>query len=161
MKKLLITSTILITIAGGTSYALTSPEDAGADEKPPIVLQVENHEERITDLEDKTDKTQTQVNQNTADINELQSGTGIEPAPEVETVHTVVNKPNIPDNNPPPEPEPEIDPYTITSVTDTPKSTGHYCFYTLENGKTQGVNTGNTLACYEVGSILPKWLQPK
>lgn len=160
MKKLLIISSTILTIASGTSYALTKPAELGAEEKSPLVLQVENHEERITDLEDKTDKTQTQTNQNSQDIGALQNGTGIAPTEPVEPVKTPTKQPQQSEpSEPQPQPEPEIDPHTIIKVDITVKSTGNfYCKYYLENGTTQGVSQGKTEPCYEVGTVLPRWL---
>jgi hypothetical protein len=162
MKKLIIISSTILTIASGTSYALTRPAEIGADEKPPIVLQVENHEERIVDLEDKTDKTKTQVNQNSQDIGALQSGTNIEPTETVPEVKTPTKKPTTPIVIPSqPTPEPVIDPNTIIRVEITEKSTGWYCNYFVHNGKRIGVNHGKTVPCYEVGTVLPRWLWPR
>ena len=160
MKKLLIISSTVLTIASGTAYAINQPAEVGSEEKTPLVLQVENHEERITDLEDKTDKTQTQVNQNSQDIGALQNGTGIAPTEPVEPVKTPTKQPQ--QSEPQPQPEPEIDPHTIIKVEITVKSTGNfYCKYYLQNGKTMGVNHGSTVPCYEVGTVLPRWLWPK
>lgn len=163
MKKLLIISSTILTIASGTSYAITRPSEIGADEKPPLVLQVENHEERITDLEEKTDETQTQVNQNSQDIGALQSGTNIEPTQPVPEVKTPTKKPTTPIVIPPePTPEPIIDPNTIVKVDISNTSTGNwYCRYYLHNGKSTGVNHGKTEPCYAVGTVLPRWLWPK
>lgn len=168
MKKILLTAISLIALTGsGVAYGVSQTSPTGADEVPPIVAQVENHEERIGDLETKTDNTQTQVNQNTADIGSLQNNTGTAPADTVEPVHTTVAQPTpsvelspSPELEPEPEPEP-IDPHTITAVTDTPDTDLHNCFYTLYNGTTKSVYTGNQLECYALGTILPSWLWPK
>lgn len=163
MKKLLIVSTALIAVTGATSQAITNNTPISADEKPPIVLQVENHEERITGLEDKTDKTQTQVNQNTADIGELQANTGTSPADPVEPVKTPVNRtPSTPEEPKPSEPTPEpIDLHTIISVTDVNGTNTHTCTYTIQTGQRKAVITGYGTECYKVGTILPEWLWPK
>lgn len=165
MKKLIIASATILTLASATSLAL-KPSPIEADDKPPIVLQVENHEKRIGDLEVKTDETQTQVNQNSDDIQVLQRDTGSSPAPAREPVRTPVAQPAPTDTTaeptptPTPEPQPAVDPYTITAVSDTPTTHAHECFYTLYNGKTQNVKTGNGTACYAVGDVLPQWLRP-
>jgi len=64
--------------------------------------QVQNHEKRIGDLEDKTDKTQTQTNQNSADIKQLQNNTNTPPASTVPDVHTPVATVSPPTNPAPP-----------------------------------------------------------
>lgn len=92
MKKLIITGAAVLTI-GGSALALQPSHSTVATEKSPLIAQVENHEERIGDLETKTDATQTQVNQNTADIAEVQTQTNIKPAPQVQAVVTPVAQP--------------------------------------------------------------------
>jgi hypothetical protein len=55
-----------------------------------IVDMLLNHEKRITDLESKTDNTQTQTNQNSQDINKLQGSTNTTSSPTVPKVSTPV-----------------------------------------------------------------------
>lgn len=161
MKKLIIAGVASALLATGVGFALNdNPQELGADPKTPLEATVENHEERIVDLEVKTDETQTQVNQNTADIGQLQTGTGVAPADPVAPVKTPVKQPTPqPEPEPTPEPEPEPHPWTIISVTDTPLSIGHSCNYVMYNGEDKNVKTGKTLACYEVGTLLPEWLR--
>lgn len=61
--------------------------------------QVQNHEKRIGDLETKTDQAQTQTNQNSADISNLQQNTNTASAPKVPTVNTPVEKTTPPTTN--------------------------------------------------------------
>lgn len=75
-----------------------------------IVDMLLNHEERISNLETKTDETQTQTNQNTEDVKKLQDTTGTQPANPVDPVQTPVAKVPVPKDETPviedPEPEP-------------------------------------------------------
>lgn len=177
MNKTLLASAAILTLSVG-GYALTPRTGIVAEEVPPIVAQVDNHEQRIGDLEVKTDKTQTQVNQNSADITKLQESTGTEPASTVSPTVTPVARTESstatttetstqtdatvePTTTTVTPPQPETNPYTITQVVDTPETYGHYCYYTLYNGKTKGVKTGMEVACYEQGTVLPEWLWPK
>lgn len=119
-KKRLLTATAALGLVLGTGLALRPSGHTKATETPPIVAQVENHEQRIGDLETKTDATQTQVNQNTADIQQVQTGTGIKPAPTVETVYTPVAQPTATTTTQTttaePTPEPQPDPHTVTNL---------------------------------------------
>jgi hypothetical protein len=77
-----------------------------------IVDMLLNHEERLNNLETKTDETQTEVNQSAEDIKKLQDSTGTvsaEPVPGVVTPVTKVPVPTkTPDTtDPTPDPEPE------------------------------------------------------
>lgn len=175
MNKLIVTTTI-VTLLTGSVFALTNnPTPAGSQVKTPIEIQVDNHEERIGALEEKTDATQTQVNQNGADITVLQNNTATAPAPTVDpvvtpviqqnTVQVPVDVPVAPDPvpvvvtpppvDPVPTPDPTpINPKTIVAVTDTPRTRDHACIYTLYDGRKVTVYTGNSVACQQVGEIL-------
>lgn len=174
MKKIILGLASIITIGGAVLVAQTN-ESTVAEDKPPIVLQVENHEERIGDLEDKTDKTQTQVNQNTADISAIRTQTGTSAADPVEQVVTPIAQPettsNTPPNNPAPDPDPvpqptpELDPRLIMAMTDTPGANpalnNHTCSYTLysqeEDVKQGDVVQPNSMPCYQIGEVLPRY----
>lgn len=162
MKRLIIATATILTLSGAT-FALNRPQETlQAEDKSPLITQVENHEERISDLETKTDATQTQVNQNTADIGELQTHTNVKPAPQVQAVVTPVTKPapTVAETvAPAPQPQPAPDPRTITSVTDTPgehEHNGHTCTYTIVKDNYPRVSIKpNGIPCLKVGDILP------
>lgn len=170
MKKIIL-SVASVLLIGGAGLALQPSEPTTAEDKPPLVIQVENHEERIGDLEVKTDKTQTQVNQNTADIEAVRQQTGTTAAEPVPTVTTPVAQP-APSTaeqttavEPQPAPQPEPDPRTVTAVVDTPGTNpelqNHSCKYTLysaeETNKQGSVIQSASVPCYQVGDILPRY----
>lgn len=170
-RKVIISAAILSVIGiSGTVFAATQSKPAEAGDKPPIVIMVENHEERITGLEGKTDDIQTQVNQNSSDIkasnpNKPTSG---QSETKVERVVTVVEKPAplkeedypVTPANPAPEPEPVIDPWQVTRLYESYPANATYpdrvnmqCKYIFHNGQTGwSINTlvkGSTLTCAE------------
>lgn len=172
MKRLIIVSSVLLTVAGATSYVLAQPsQPVDAGEKPPIVVTVENHEKRLGDVESRTDDIETRTNQNTSDINGLRNSVSniaakADQPQVVEKVTTIVEKPAplepgdypITPNDPAPTPP---DPHMIVSFVDEPSAHNHSCTYTLQNGQTKRVSQGNDTACYTVGTILPGWLWPR
>ncbi|MDO8735707.1 MAG: hypothetical protein Q7K29_01295 [Thermoleophilia bacterium] len=98
--------------------------------------QVQNHEKRIGDVEDKTDKTQTQTNQNSADVNKLQTSTGTASAPTVPDVHTPVTTVPPPTVTPPPPPDPNNNKWT----------TSHGTFAYRDIGNVKPMNTGKDVS---------------
>ena len=168
VNKIILSSALVSLITGGTMLLTNSPQTVESQVKTPLEIQVDNHEERITDLEVKTDGTQTQVNQNSEDIKVIQKSTNTSPAPAVEPVVTPVAQPApiieptpeptpIPDPTPAPEPTPAptptpINPKTIVVATQTPYKYGYKCYYELYDGRTLTVNSG--IECQKVGEIL-------
>lgn len=168
MKKIIITTAIATLLSGSVIVLTNSSVPVDSQVKTPLELQVDNHEERITDLEVKTDNTQTQVNQNSEDIKVIQKTTNTPSAPAVETVVTPVAQPApiieptpeptpITDPAPTPEPTPAptptpINPKTIVVATQTPYKYGYKCYYELYDGRTLTVNSG--IECQKVGELL-------
>lgn len=96
MKKLIISSIVLITLATATSFALTSPTELGAESDLPVKVQhqqeqLDNHEARLTNLE--------------ADVSDLQDRTNTPPS--VQRVEVpIVNNTSLAE--PTPEPKPVV-----------------------------------------------------
>jgi len=119
MKQVIKMKPVIFTISGAflililtVGIVLTRPTATKSEfDVNGLNDQVQNHEGRIGDLEDKTDKTQTQTNQNTADINKLQANTGTSAAPTVPDVHTPVTTVPPPTVTPPP-PDPNNNSWT-------------------------------------------------
>lgn len=168
-KKLIRIGIITATLLTTSAFVFNGPEtQVDAGDRTPLEIQVENHEERIVDLEVKTDETQTEVNQTKADIKEVQHNTGIASAPVVERVITEVKKIEVPIETKPtptpaptpaptpvPEPIPEPHHLTILSVIDEAyNAEAHRCRYVLQDGRTPKVLTGISFPCQEVGAIL-------
>lgn len=133
MKKKILFAGILLT-AGVTNVALANyqPEAIGADEKPPIVIQVEEHEERIGTLETRTDDLEEQVSTNTEQI--------IVNRDRVVHVENKVAEQPKPAPNPAPEPKPEpINPYKVIKFERIYHTEGQYpllkCIYHTYNGE--------------------------
>lgn len=172
MNKIIVTTTIATLLTGSVLAVTNNPRPVESQVKTPIEIQVDNHEERIGALEEKTDSTQTQVNQNSADITVLKNNTGTNSTSHSDPVQTpeneaptptepdiilnpVVEPTPIPDPIPEPTPEPiPTNPKTIVAVTDTPRARDHACIYTLYDGRKITAYTGNTVACQQVGEIL-------
>jgi outer membrane biosynthesis protein TonB len=175
MKRVTILSGLLV-LTAGTALAMPNPAQVNSEDKTPLIIQVENHEERIGDLEVKTDNIQTQVDQNQADTTVIQQSTGIAPAPAVPQVKTEVKKPaptttttqeptaepktSTADPTPPPAqapapapaPAPEPHRLTIMALDIEPYTYGWRCHYSLYDGRTPTVNSG--IPCQAVGEIL-------
>lgn len=161
-KKTIITVASLgVIAAGGSAYAIQQASTAGADEVPPIVVQVNDHENRIGSLENRADSTDQKVNQNSADIGALQQSTGTAPAtvaPQPSQTSNTVTDPTTTTTDP--TPEPAKDPRTITAVSDTIQSNGlRACDYTLydpvQDAKQGVIRQNANVPCKQVGEILP------
>lgn len=162
-KRILIATIASVTALTGGVVALTPNKQIEAEDKSPIVIQVENHEERIGDLEVRTDDIETQVNQTTENVRVIQTETNIAPAEPVERVVTEIvripapepTKTPQPAPTPVPEPIPEPHHLTILSVIDEAyNAEAHRCKYVLQDGRTPRVITGISTPCQQVGSIL-------
>lgn len=142
-----------MTVASATSFAITRPTATQAGEKPPIVVAVEDHEERITTLETKTDDIKHDVDQTKEDVkyvnDKVDKKATTQGPVQVERVTTVVREPAatitpddypITPNNPP---APVINPWTVKHIQlsmrdDTAIREGQWlksCTYVFENGK--------------------------
>lgn len=71
MKRIIITSAIALAITG-TASAVIQHTQSGAEDVPPIVTQVGDHEQRIGQLEQHQSATDNQVQQHENDIKTLQ-----------------------------------------------------------------------------------------
>jgi hypothetical protein len=158
-KKQAIIAGAAVVVLSGTAVALR-PTDTGAEDKPPIITQVENHEKRIGDLEDKTDKTQAQTDQNTADITSQGGGSKPSTTTAAKTSSTSSTTSN-PAQSSSPAPSSTTNPRTITSVQDDPSigNGQHTCIYTLYDS-VQSSQIGHYIQavgspCYSVGTVLP------
>lgn len=157
-------STATLLVLGGTGYALIPETEIIAEDKPPIVTQVENHEERIGNLEVKTDDIATQVNQNTADIEAVRDFTNAPEAPQVAPVVTPVTKPPETVSDPTtanaPTITPETNPLTIKKLnvddnvsSDKNPTPLRLCTYTLHDGSSRAVYQPRDKECQAVGAI--------
>lgn len=155
----------VLAVTGVSAYALNSPDQIGASDVPPIVEQVNDHEQRIGNLEQKTDDIQTQVDQNSTVLGTHTTNsttslpTSNDPENTPTTNNTTEQAPTVQ-----PTPEPSIDPYTIMTVVATPKPSmpgSTTCLYTLQNGKQKIVNNGNNVPCFEEGTIIPYAYRPR
>lgn len=172
MKKRIIIATIAsVTALTGGVVALTPNRQTEAEDKPPFIVQIENHEERIEDLEVRTDDIETQVNQTTENVRVIQTETNIAPAEPVERVVTeIVRIPapeptKTPQPAPTPAPEPVINPYTVVKVDTLAEQniryadkTNYSCTYHLHNGDRYWIkstlNTRPDYKCqYSVGDL--------
>jgi len=140
MKKLLITSIAIVTVAA-ISGLLINQQSIGAEEKPPIIIKVEEHEERISTLEDDVDAVETKVEETGAKVKQTETKVK-EFETKVERVE-VIQKEYVatPSQPAPVEPEPVvINPLTVVDVnyrwfvTDKGYG-GHLCTFTLHNGE--------------------------
>lgn len=161
MKKRLLLATGIVALAGGTTFAVATyqPEQTVADEEPPIVQQVNDHEVRITDLEEETAETQEQVERNTADIAVVRQQVApvAQPTPSQQPSPTPAPKPADEKAEPKPQPEPEPHPRTIVAVDDQPRTGGlHTCAYTLHDPTQRKTTVIQPLEkpCLEVGEVL-------
>lgn len=131
-----------IAVVGISTLVLSAPV-AGEFNADALINQVNHHETRITDLEHKTDSTQTQVNQASADVQALQQSTKTAPAPTVEPVATPVAQP-APSTAAPVQPAAEPAPApapTVVSVnrSASPTNGGGFattCTYKFSDGST-------------------------
>lgn len=86
MKKLLIASATILTVAGTISYGLTKPSSIKADEQPPIVTQVNRHEEQLANHEARITNTEN-------DVSDIQKSTGTQPSSNRTPVPPVTTQP--------------------------------------------------------------------
>lgn len=139
MKKLIITSIAFVTVASITGLVINQTQ-IGAEEKPVIYTQVEEHEGRITTLETDVDNVEAKVDNNTEQIKQVV--TNVE---RVEVVHkeyiaTQEASPSAPVAIPPTPPVVVTDPYKIVSsvyrfaMRDNGMG-AHICTYTVHNGE--------------------------
>ena len=105
-------------IVGTLGYA--SQQAQGGFDYQGLNNQVQNHEQRIGNLEKRVDQTQTQVNQNIEDLKVLQSNTKTDSAPPVQPVVTPVETVPPPvDSQPassPPSSQPTDPPHNTATV---------------------------------------------
>lgn len=149
-----------ILAVSGTVAALQINSPTGAEEVPPIVQQVNDHEERIGDLETRADSTDQQVGQNTSDIIVLQQATGTSPSTSAPASNGSGAMPAQPVATPPPAPAPVEPPKErdyITAVTDTPVDEHlHLCKYTLYDAaltkKLNDTYQSNSTPCKAIGT---------
>lgn len=127
MKKLIIGSAVLLTLATATSLALTQPSNLMAESDLPIKVQhqqeqLDNHEARITNTEN--------------DVTGLQNKTSTPPS--VQRVEVPVVQPAPVSQPSPTPPEPEPTPVTVTSYEQIPveNSEDVDCKYTYSDGTT-------------------------
>lgn len=114
MKKLLLTSAVLIATASGIAYSATRPISADSD--LPLVVQhqqqqLDNHEARITNVE--------------GDVKDLQSNTNTKPSSDKVTVPSV---------SPAPAATPEQPKVTITAWELVPEGNNERCNLTYSDG---------------------------
>lgn len=149
-------------VLSGTAFALVPNSKIGADEQTPIGIRVEDHEQRIGDLEEGLTDVKDQTNQNSADISVIQNNTGISPAPAVpktsesSTANAIVDTPSAPVTVS--EPTAPTNPMTIIAVSDIPVDLNtHQCDYTLydkvQDRKLGVVNQPTSKPCQAVGQI--------
>ena len=103
----------LVPIAIALGLLLVPASTAGEFDLQSLNDQVQNHEARIGDLENRADNTETQVAQNTADIQLIQQQTGTSPAPSPSAApEPAVSEPVVaeqpPATPPPPPPAPTV-----------------------------------------------------
>jgi hypothetical protein len=171
-KKQALIGTAGLLLVSGSALALSNPSTSGADEEPPIVKQVNDHEGRITSLESKTDATNEKVAQNTADINNVRTQVGGTSNSTGGSSSTPQSAPSGSDSTPAPQdnhvqpPVTVVDPWTIKDVQTTYRTTEdgyttHTCVYTTENGKQKTIDYGPTGVCHVTGEILPYTERPR
>jgi len=122
MKKLLITSAVLLSVTGIGSYGLTHNSAQSEDNTPQRVDQlegqVENHEARITNTE--------------ADVTDLQESTGTPPSSQ----RTEVPQSTPQSESPQPPTQPEAAPVTVVAyeIQPIPGTENENCKYTYSDG---------------------------
>lgn len=139
-KLLLATGVALVTLLGNGVINATNRYSISADEKPPIVTQVEEHEarldehgNRIEDLESSDVEIRGQVQNNTNETTIVRD--------RVVTVEKKVEAQQPASPTPAPVPQPEvIDPYKVVNFERIYHTNGQYpllkCVYQTYNGET-------------------------
>lgn len=164
-KTAIIGSVIALTVTGASALAVQTTQ-TGAEEVPPLVQQVNDHEVRIDTLEGQQEDTEATVTQQGQEITVLQqtiapaaptqpiAEASVTPAP----APTEPSEPTAP--TPAPAPVPVIDPRTITAVVEGTQGSLRTCDYTLyghsENAAMGIVLQPMSLPCYTVGEVLPR-----
>lgn len=153
-KRLLIATLASLVTLGVNGVIYSSNRDSvSADEVPPIVQQVNEHEERIGDLEDTTENIQEQVTENKTSINNVRE-------------RTVVVEKQVQAPAPTPTPAPRVlQEMEITRVRIDPKEVRHpetgelvdgficsYDIHTITRYTTQYVSRLDN-NCQKVGEI--------
>lgn len=82
MRKLLITSSLLIAVSGTISYIVNKPIPVTATDEPPIVVEVQKHDEQLANHE-------ARITNSEANISVLQSNINIPVPTDVKTVPAV------------------------------------------------------------------------
>lgn len=162
MKKLLIASTVAVTTASALTFAAVRPTTA--DDPAPIVAQVEDHEGRITTLEGQQEATESQVEQNTADIKDVQRRTQSAPgssdaapaASDAPSGQSAVTTPQDASQTPVADP----DPRTVVAVEQSVNGSLRSCTYTLYSARETAflgaIVQPIERPCVAVGEVLPR-----
>lgn len=128
MKKLLIGSAVILSIAGTIAYTANKPIAATGDDLPPLVKTVQRHDEELANHEARITNTES-------DVKDLQSNTATPPSNTRTEVPQVTTQP-VDYTSPTPEPKPQ--PVTVTSTGYYSDIHGsHYCILNYSDG-TQG-----------------------
>lgn len=109
MRKLLIGSGIIISVATATSFALTQPVTTGADDVPPLVQTVQRHDEQLANHEARITNTEN-------DVKDLQGNTNTPPSTQRVEVPIVVTEKAPVVSEPQAEPTP-AEPVKVTNST--------------------------------------------
>lgn len=151
-KLILMTGVALLAIGGNTAINASNRDSVGADEVPPIVAQVNEHENRITETEAKNVEQDNKIADNDNQVNTIKERTTV-----VEKkIETQVNTPA-----PTPAPAPRVlAEGEITSVkqdiSPSPEYTGA-CIYTV-NTSTRYKSVTHYLtagqSCKKVGDLI-------
>lgn len=125
MKKLLITSAVLIALTGGASAALTQPSITAEDNTPV----------RVDQLEDKVDNHEARITNTEADVADLQQSTGTLPSSNRTEVPAATQQAPQPEPTPSPPPNPvTVVAYEVQPVQGTENEN---CKYTYSDGTTR------------------------
>lgn len=158
MKRRIFLGAAVALGLSGLGYAQTV-EPVTATEEPPIVQQVNDHEQRIGTLETKTGELEQRADDTDTAVQQLQTAT--EPSEPVTGSQTAATEPTAPVATSEPAPEPEQDPYYIVKVESTPEylrdgsQSGHTCSYYLYARKIARISHGVTEPCFQAGTVLP------
>lgn len=136
MKKLLIGSTIVLALAGTTSYNLTRPISADTDLPLKVQQQgevLDNHEARITNTEN--------------DVKDLQSNTNTPPSSTRFVAPTPSNPPALqPESTQPVQSNPKVKVVSASQrIEEEPNQKTYYCDLTYSDGTTESRREGVTL----------------
>lgn len=160
-RTAIIGSVLVISFMAG-SWIVQAAMPAGAEELPPIYVQVADHEARIGSLESRADSTEAQVARNTSDIaSGSQSKTQATQSAGARTVQSTNTQPaTVTESSAPSAPVVTVDPRTIVDVRDDLDvnqngSGARYCTYTLQSGQVVGpVTLPVSASCQPKGEVL-------